>query len=693
MPHREPPGPRDRPTILIVDDAPSNIQVLANLLRRDYRVKVAGSGAKALEIARQHPHPDLILLDISMPEMDGYEVCRALKADPATLGIPVIFVSSAADDQSETQGLQLGAVDYLTKPINPGITLLRVGNQLALKHLQDGLRLFESVFEHSREGIVVTDADENIIDTNAAFTRITGYSRAEVLGRSPRVLRSGRHGREFFEAMWQAIITAGHWDGEIWNRRKNGEIYPQRMSISALCDETGQVVHYISLFSDISVYKQHEKQLEFTAHYDALTGIPNRVLLGDRLRQAIAQARRDALRLAVCYLDLDGFKAVNDQLGHEAGDQVLIEMARRIRNTLRDVDTVARLGGDEFVILLVGLEETREFGLILSRLLQSITRPASVGNRSFALTASIGVTLFPQDSEEADTLLRHADQAMYIAKQSGKNRYHVYDPDQDRHERDRRELSKRIGEGLAAGEFELHFQPTIDLASGRPAGAEALIRWRHPGRGLLFPGDFLPAVANSDLDIQLGQWVIEAALSQLQGWQSAGLELRLGVNVSAGHLQSPGFLQDLQDALERHPWLPPGRLEIEVLETATLEDIFGVRGIIETCAGWGVGFALDDFGTGYSSLSYLRSLPVATLKIDPSFVRGMLADPGDLAIVRGIIGLAQAFGRATVAEGVESPDTAKALRDLGCERCQGYGIAEPMAAGEFFEWCGKYGGG
>jgi diguanylate cyclase (GGDEF)-like protein/PAS domain S-box-containing protein len=421
-----------KPTILIVDDTRSNQEVLTALLGRDYQVKVAGNGFRALDIAQRLPHPDLILLDVNMPEMDGYEVCRRLQENPMTSEIPVIFVTAASDNESEIHGLELGAVDYITKPISPAIALLRVRNQLLLRQSVNKLRLAATVFENSSECITITDVQGNIIDVNPAFSRVTGYSLEEVLGKNPRFLKSGHHDQAFYAEMWQAITTTGSWSGELWNRNKSGECYPELRSISAATNNQGVITHYVSISSDISQLKQHEQQLEHTAHYDALTGIPNRVLLADRMKQAIAQCKREQKMLGVCYLDLDGFKPVNDTLGHQAGDEVLIEVARRIGNMLREGDTVARLGGDEFVVLLPNLNSEEECLVTLKRLHEAIAKPICLQGQAFSLTASIGISLFPGDDNDPDVLLRYADQAMYIAKKSGKNRYHLFDSMHDR---------------------------------------------------------------------------------------------------------------------------------------------------------------------------------------------------------------------------------------------------------------------
>ena len=390
--------------------------------------------------------------------------------------------------------------------------------------------------------------------------------------------------------------------------------------------------------------------------------------------------------MAVCYLDLDGFKPINDAMGHEAGDEVLVEIAKRIENTIRGGDTVARLGGDEFVVLLLGLEKGDECATTLERLLAAIAQPITVRNKSATISASIGVSIYPLDDEDPDTLLRHADQAMYSAKQSGKIRFNIYDPTLDRRARDQHEFMDSIRNGLKKDQFELHYQPKVNMVTKELAGAEALIRWRHPERGLLSPGEFLRYVENTDLDIAFGEWVTATALAQLEHWRNTGLYIEVSINISGYHLESPHFLERLQQQLSQYPDMPFGKLQIEVLETVALNDVGIVRQIIESCRKIGVGFALDDFGTGYSSLSYLSGLPVDTLKIDQSFVRDMLEDKGDMAIVQGIIALARAFDRRTVAEGIETKDHYEILLDMGCELGQGYFIARPIPASEMPKW-------
>ena len=582
-------------------------------------------------------------------------------------------------------------VDYTSTPMRNATgeiigTLVSFSDITERKRAEESLRITASVFDNSQEAIIITDSDNAIVDVNPAFTHITGYSRDDVIGRNPNLLSSGRQNKAFYSKMWESLKQNKAWRGEIWNRRKSGEIYAEQLSISVIVDNNDKVLRYVAVFSDISHIKEHEAELSHVAHFDALTGIPNRVLLADRMKQAIFQTSREQNMMAVCYLDLDGFKPINDAMGHDSGDQVLIEVARRIENTIRGGDTVARLGGDEFVVLLLGLEQGEECATTLERLLTAIAQPISVKEKYTAVSASIGVSIYPLDDEDPDTLLRHADQAMYVAKQSGKNRFHIYDLEMDRRARDQNEFLKSIRHGLEHNQFELYYQPKVNLRTRELVGAEALIRWRHPEHGLLAPAVFLRYIENTDLDIAIGEWVTATALTQMNYWRSTGLDIEVSINISGYHMESTDFVEKLRQQLSRYPDMLPGKLQIEVLETVALNDIAVVRQIIETCREIGVGFALDDFGTGYSSLSYLSSLPVDVLKIDQSFVRDMLEDKGDMAIVQGIIALARAFDRQTVAEGIETEEHYKVLLDMGCELGQGYGIARPMPAGELKNW-------
>ena len=548
------------------------------------------------------------------------------------------------------------------------------------------LRLVASVFSHTHEGIMITDANNTIINVNEAFCAITGYGRDDVVGRNPAMLKSPHQDADFYRAMWAALSTHGYWQGEIWNRKKSGELYAELLTISAVFGPNGTLNNYVGIFADITLQKQHEQRLEHLAHYDPLTGLPNRTLLSDRLHMSIAQAQRNKHLLAVGLLDLDGFKQVNDRLGHAAGDKLLIEFSNRMRAELRQTDTLARLGGDEFVILLNELSSVDECTEAMRRIIFGTCQPYLLDNEMAHISASIGITIYPDDGSDPDLLLRHADQAMYIAKQSGGNRYFMFDPQKDLAAKAERTAQDRLEQALTQGEFELHYQPKVDMQNGTVFGAEALIRWRHPDKGLVMPGDFLPSIEGTDLSIALGEWVIHQALEHLDNWHKQGLTINVSVNISPRHLQLADFAQRLAGQMSAFPDLPAQLLELEILETAALHDTEHVAQVIAACRRMGISFALDDFGTGYSSLLYLKHLPADTLKIDQSFVRNMLHDPENLAIVKGVIGLAEAFNRQVIAEGVETVAHGNSLLKLGCTLAQGYGIARPMPADDLAKW-------
>jgi diguanylate cyclase (GGDEF)-like protein/PAS domain S-box-containing protein len=521
---------------------------------------------------------------------------------------------------------------------------------------------------------------------NVAFSRITGYAEEEVIGQCPSILKSGRQDPAFYTRMWQSLKTMGHWEGEIWNRRKSGEVYAELLSISAVHDAHNKVQNYVGLFTDISSQKAHEQELEHIARYDVLTALPNRALLADRLQQEMAHCLRQRKQLAVVFIDLDGFKQVNDQHGHNIGDEVLIGLAQRMKAALREGDTLSRIGGDEFVAVLTALDHPRDCELVLTRLLEAAAQTMVINGADIQVSASLGVTLFPQDAGEPDLLMRHADHAMYQAKQAGKNRYHYFDVKDDTDVKTHRETIHQIQSALERGEFVLHYQPKVNLKSGAVMGMEALIRWQHPVRGLLAPGEFLPAIEGHPISLLVGEWVLRTALAQMDQWRQSGLDLPVSVNVGGLQLLHPHFVAILLELLALYPGVAPQNLELEILETSALHDIEEVSRVMHACSKLGVRFALDDFGTGYSSLTYLKRLPAQTLKIDQSFVRDMLGDPDDAAIVEGIIGLTVAFRRSVIAEGVETMGHGAMLLSLGCFQAQGYGVARPMPAQEVAPW-------
>lgn len=454
-----------------------------------------------------------------------------------------------------------------------------------------------------------------------------------------------------------------------------------------LLDDSEHAHKWVGVCKDITDYKKHQAELEHAAYHDKLTGLPNRDLLADRLQQAMHQERRRGQTLAVVYLDLDGFKEVNDQYGHEIGDKVLMALGKRFRLILREGDTIARLGGDEFVAVLLDMDRDDDAMPLLKRLLQTTTQPIEVDQLTLKVSSSLGVTFYPQrNGIEADQLIRQADQAMYQAKLAGKNRIHFFDPHREETIRGQRQGLERIREALSNNEFRLYYQPRVNMKNGTLIGVEALIRWEHPEQGLLLPGSFLPSVEGHPLTVNIGQWVLRTALNQLAEWKAAGLDISMSINITALELQQTNFVTNLQAMIASHSHISPTDIELEILETSALEDIEQVSDVMLECQQSGISFALDDFGTGYSSLKYLKHLPAAVLKIDRSFVRDMLQDPDDLAILEGIMGMSNAFRRTVVAEGVEQIEHGTLLLQLGCDLAQGYAIARPMPASDLQAW-------
>jgi diguanylate cyclase (GGDEF)-like protein/PAS domain S-box-containing protein len=555
---------------------------------------------------------------------------------------------------------------------------------------EKSLRLHASVFDNTLEGIMITDANNHVVSVNSAFTTITGYLEQDVLGQNPSSLSASRENKQFYKQIWQEVNNEGHWKGEAWSSKKNGKPYLQKLTITTVNDESGKLVYYVGIFSDITELKQAENQLQQMAHYDQLTSLPNRVLLADRLSRSLAQAKRTSNLLVVCFLDLDGFKGVNDEYGHDVGDDLLVTVANRLTTELRDSDTVARIGGDEFVILLGDIEDKQHITPTLDRINHVIAESIIIDELKFDITASIGVTIYPLDDSDSDTLLRHADLAMYEAKQSGRNRFHIFDTELDQQAHAHHKQLQEVSDALENGEFELHYQPKVNLKTNMMVGAEALIRWRHPEKGIIPPFDFLPLVENTDIIVQIGDWVINQALAQMNMWQLQGKIIPISVNVAARQIQNTRFIEKLGDNLALYPELSHKLLQLEILETSALETVQTAQIIAKTRKSLGVSFALDDFGTGYSSLAYLKQLPATTLKIDRTFVRDMLSDKEDQAIVEGIVNLAKVFGQEVIAEGVETQEHGEKLLSLGCHIVQGYGIAKPMSADRVLPWVKNY---
>ncbi len=548
---------------------------------------------------------------------------------------------------------------------------------------EEKYRLLAAVVECTAEGVLISDTENRIVAVNKAFTRITGYDEAEVLGQNPNLLRSGRHEADFYDRLWQALREHGVWEGELWDRRKNGEVFPTWSTISAVLDGQRRVTNYVSVFSDISTLKQSQQQLDYLAHHDPLTHLPNRLLLNDRLDHALHRAHRDGHQVAVLFLDLDRFKNVNDSLGHPVGDELLQAAAKRIQQAIREDDTVARLGGDEFIIVMEDIHEVQHVAVLAQKLMDAFAAPFPVQGHELHLTLSMGVSLYPRDGQDSATLIRNADAAMYRAKEEGRNDYQFYTEALTTAVFARLTLEAALRQALDGDQLVVHYQPQYHLGTGRLCGAEALVRWQHPELGLMAPDKFIPLAEETGLIVRLGDWVLRHACRQARAWREAGLGLeRISVNVSGLQFQRGDIVSSVLQALE-DSWLEARHLELEITESFIMQKAELAISMLDTLKAIGVSIAIDDFGTGYSSLSYLKRLPIDKLKIDRSFVRDIPQDGNDAAITQAVLALGHSLQLAVVAEGVETAEQRDFLRALKCTEAQGYLYSRPLPAEEF----------
>lgn len=547
-------------------------------------------------------------------------------------------------------------------------------------HADRQQRLAAKVFESSNEAILITDANNRILAVNRAFSLITGFGEQEVLGQTPALLASGQHDADFYTRMWDSLEKRGQWSGEIWNRRKNGEAFPEWLNISVLTDEQGQITHHVALFTDISERKEHEARIQHLAEYDALTDLPNRILVNDRLQQAIRLAERHGGQLAVLFVDLDHFKNINDTLGHNSGDELLKQVASRLCGAVRELDTVGRTGGDEFVLILPAIAQPDEAAQVAERILRAMQAPFDIDGNVLVVGCSIGISLLPGDGDDIQTLLMNADLAMYHAKAHGRNTFRFYTREMNTQVADRLQLENRLRRALEQDELFLLFQPQHDINSQTLIGCEVLLRWQDPEEGLIMPSRFIPIAEDSGLIVPLGRWVMREACLQMARWRAQGLRLpKIAVNVSARQLARLDFIDEVRDALQESS-LPGHCLEIEVTESTLMEDADLASRQLAILKAMGVRLSVDDFGTGYSSLAYLKRFAPDTIKIDRSFVCDLPGDSEDAAIVSAIIHLARALGMSTLAEGVETVEQCDFLRQLGCGGIQGYLLGKPQDA-------------
>ena len=582
-------------------------------------------------------------------------------------GSNVICLLSFADLLSD---LELAYVEELRQALQERDRALAVS--------QRSLRLTEQVIENSLEGVVITDADGIIVQVNPAFTHLTGYSPDEAIGRRPSMLSSGRHDKAFYEAMWSSINRFGHWQGEIWNRRKNGEIYPELLTITAILSEHGDVDHYAAQFSDISELKKSEQQIRHLAYYDALTDLPNRRLFYDRLSIAIAHAHRHQQRLAVMFVDLDRFKNINDTLGHNIGDGLLEQVSQRLRCCLREDDTVARTGGDEFLILLSETPHYDDAVNSARRIISELTRPFHAAERELVVTCSIGIAFYPEDGGDQDTLVKNADIAMYRAKEHGRNTYQLFTNTMDEQAQRRLQLETGLRQALELGQIQAHLQPLVDAATGETVGAEALARWHHPQWGAVRPDEFIPLAEETGLIQAIGQRILDLVLQHIAG----GICIPVSVNLSPSQFADPDLVETMCSSLDRLG-VPPKLLGLEITESVLMSDAEHHASLLETLRGKGVHISIDDFGTGYSSLAYLRRFPLDYLKIDRSFVEELTDSADARAVVSATINLAHELRLKVVGEGVETAEQAACLRGMRCDILQGNYFGCPVPPEEF----------
>ncbi|NWA11769.1 EAL domain-containing protein [Pseudomonas gingeri] len=580
--------------------------------------------------------------------------------------------------------IRLCEVSSRPLPIGGEDCMLTIARDITERHLmQEKLQQAATVFESTAEGVLITDTQQHISAVNRAFTEITGYSETEALGHTPRLLASGQHDSAFYAAMWHQLSAEGHWQGEIYNRRKNGELYPSWLTISAVRNRDKFITHFVAVFADISSLKHAQARLDYQAHHDPLTGLPNRTLFESRLLAALNSQQENGGQGAVLFLDLDRFKHINDSLGHPVGDLLLKGIALRLKEQLRDIDTVARLGGDEFIILLPGLQQPSDAEYLAEKLLNCFGAPFQAGEHEFFISASIGTSLYPKDGNDVATLIKNADAAMYRSKAKGRNRVESYTRDLTAQASERVALEHELRRAIERQELFLYYQPKVSLDSGALVGAEALIRWHHPTFGDVPPEHFIPLAEENGMILQLGDWVLERACRQMQRWTTRYGDFGpLSVNLAGAQLRQPNLLPRIEQLLKDNH-LRPGCLQLEITENFIMSQAEEALEVLHQLKRLGVQLAIDDFGTGYSSLSYLKRLPLDILKIDQSFVRGLPDDPHDAAIVRAIIALGRSMQFTVIAEGVENLAQQAFLAAEGCEQIQGYIVSLPLAAEEF----------
>ena len=706
-----------RPLILVVDDDEGNIRVLLEALQEDYEVAIATDGPTALELLETQARPDLILLDIMMPGMDGYELCRRIKQIADVRTVPVIFITALADEISEAQGFAIGAVDYIHKPFKISLVRARVRTHMTIQGMMDKLievnarlseaiseldrrqfqmqeakareELFARVFASSAEGIIVTDPDGTILAVNAAFMRISGYSNEEAVGQNTRLFKSGHHSASFYKEMWESLRTRYHWRGEVLNRRKNGEIYPELRTMSAIQDDAGTVTHYVAVFSDISGIQKTQERIDFLTWHDPLTRLPNRLLYLDHLDMALRGCGRNTNYSAAIVLDIDGFRALNDAQGLVVGDTLLQGVGERIGAVLSEDDTLARLGADEFAIVFSPRDTRKQDAAqralaTAEEVRNALAKPFDCAGRTLSLSCSIGIAVFPRAEDERPVeVLQNAETARNRAMRAGGNQIVFFEGSMGEQARQRFVLEHDLQTAIIQDYLQIYLQTQVG-ATGKIVGAEALVRWQHPERGLIPPGNFIPLAEETRLIIDIDRWMLLNVARLIKSIQERGKRLRISVNISPRHFAEEDFEHEIVKVI-RTTGIDPALLMLEVTEGLMILDVETVIAKMKSLGRLGVRFSIDDFGSGYSSLAYLKRLPIQELKIDQTFVLEAPTDANDALIIEMIYGIAGLLGIDVVAEGVETETHVAFLSKYKKLVQQGYHYGKPKPAAMWLE--------
>jgi diguanylate cyclase (GGDEF)-like protein/PAS domain S-box-containing protein len=713
--HRDLSDQHTKGEVLIVEDTPASLKLLSDLLTEaGYYVRQAPNGELALWTAQSRP-PELILLDVRMPGIDGFEVCRRLKADPALSQVPVIFLSAQHDTDDKVRGFALGAVDFIAKPFQTEEILARTDAHVRLGRAQKALaaeralleqrvaertaelareveqrraneeflRLASQVFEATQDAIVVTDREGRIVATNPAFTQISGYTAQEAMGQSVGVLHAGNQDPASFEQMVQSIVGTGHWSGEILARRKNGETYPGLLSASVVKDEAGHVVNHVAVFMDITERKAEQHLIDFLSNHDALTGLPNRMLARQRFEQTLASARREGRCVAVMCLDLDRFKSINDSYGHDMGDQALKAVATFLSGVVREGDTVTRQGGDEFQIIVSDDAQLGATMALAQKILSGLRKELVIDEQQITVTSSIGIAVSLTDGDSFDELVRNGDTALFRAKEIGRDNYAFFTERMDAEIRDKLAIQGQLRGAIARDEFEVHYQPQMCLKTGVMLGAEALLRCDSAVLGKVPPNRFIPLAEEYGLVNSIGEWVLESVCAQMKVWHDQGLgDIKVAVNLAAGQFANDATVPYVESTLRKFG-VAAEYLGLEITEGTVMGDPNKAVAALRRLKDIGVSISLDDFGTGYSSLSYLKRFPIDVLKIDKSFVDDVTTNTADAAIALSVISLAHNLNMRVIAEGVETREQVKFLTERGCDEMQGYYFSRPVNAEAF----------